>query len=150
MLEDMRRTGRLRLNPADAQRRARATAPAARLAAFLLAVLVAFSLSSFGIAHAHAGSMGEAHAVSGHADAASAPHGHQGHVQAVPCNDDDSQAGINDCRMSASSCALCVPVPATGLVFGMLGDPAVQVPLSACRSLDPPTLSHPPKLSMTA
>src|SRR3546814_854188 len=68
ILEDVRRTSRLRDNPVNAQRIARATVPAGRLAAFVLAVLVAFSLSFLGTVHAHVGSMGEAHAVTGHSD----------------------------------------------------------------------------------
>jgi hypothetical protein len=140
----------LRRNQAIAERRARATAPAARLAAFLLAVLVAFSLSSFG-AYAHAGSVGEAHAAIGHTDtAAAAPHGQPGHTHTVPCDEHDNEVGQDDCCMSASSCGLCVPVSSAGFAFGIAGGLAVPVRLSTSQPRDPPTLSHPPKLSVTA
>jgi hypothetical protein len=151
IIEDVGRTRRLRRNPASAEGRARATGPTARLAAFVLAVLVAFSLASLGTAHAHAGSIGEAHAVSGHSDIAeSAPHDHQGHAHAVPCDDDGSQAGPGDCCMSASSCALCVPVPAAEFAFATSSGLVAPVRLSASLPRDSATLSRPPKLSVPA
>lgn len=151
ILEVVGRTSRLRRNPASAQGRARATGLTARLATFVLAVLVAFSLSSLGTAHAHAGSMGEAHAVSGHSDIAeSAPHDHQGHAHAVSCDDDGSQAGPGDCCMSASSCGLCVPVPAAEFAFATSSGLVAPVRLSASLPRDPPTLPRPPRLSVTA
>jgi hypothetical protein len=126
--------------------------PGARLAAFLLAVLVAFSLSSFGTAHAHAGSVSEPHAARGHTDfSSSAPQGHQGQAHAVSCDDSNpEQADKDDCCMSSASCGVCVPVPSAAFDLGSSGDPVVPVPPSASLPRDPPTVSRPPKLSVTA
>jgi hypothetical protein len=127
-------------------------APAARLVAFLLAVLVAFPLSSFGMAHAHPGSAAAAHFAIGQPEvAAAAAYGHQEHAHAVPCDDRDAdQGGNDDCCMSATSCAVCVPVPSADFVFGMAGDPATSVALSVSLPGDSPPLSRPPKLSAPA
>lgn len=143
-VEDVRRTSRLRLNPANAARKARATAPSARLLALLLAVLVAFSLSTFGAAHAHIGTVGEAYATGGHSEVtASAQHAH-----AVPCDDYHAdQGGQDGCCMSSASCAVCVPVPSAEFAFGTMSELAISITLSASLPRDPPTLSRPPKLS---
>lgn len=139
----------MQLNPANAARRGTATLPAARLLAFLLAILVAVSLVGFGTAHAHGG---EAHIVNGYADvAANAPHGHQAHAHSVPCDEDHAdEEGQDDCCMSATSCAVCVPVPSGEITFGIAGILATPAMVSASLPRDPPTLSRPPKLSVIA
>lgn len=141
----------MRLNLTSTERKANAPAPAGRLVALLLAVLVAFSLSTFGGGHAHAAG-GEAHVAIGNPDlAAAGPHGHQGHAHAVPCDDSGAdQVDPADCCMSATSCAVCIPVPSAEFAFGILGDVAILVTLSASLPRDPPTLSRPPKLSVAA
>ena len=141
----------MRLNPTSTERKANAPAPGSRLVAFLLAVLVAFSLSTFGGGHAHAMG-GEAHVAIGNPDiAAAGPHGHQGHAHAVPCDDSGADQGDpDDCCMSATSCAACVPVPSVGLAFATQAASAALVPPSTSLSRDPSTLSRPPKLSVTA
>ena len=151
IVEDIRRTSRLRLNLTSTKRKANAPAPAARLVALLLAVLVAFSLSTFGGGHAHA-TGGEAHVAIGNPDVAAAgPHGHQGHAHAVPCDDSGADQGdADDCCMSATSCAVCVPVPSAGLTLATQAAPAALVPPSTSLPRDPSTLSRPPKLSVTA
>lgn len=122
--------------------------PATRLIAFLLAVLVAFSFSSFGTVHAHAGTVGEVYLASGHPEAAVS---NQHHAHAVPCDDSDADHGDQGgCCMSSASCAVCVPVPSAEFAFGMLGDSAILVTPSASLPRDPPTQSRPPKLSATA
>jgi len=121
----------------------------ARLAAFLLAVLVAFALSSFGTGHAHAESAGSAPAAleravtaSGNAQAA------QAHMHPVPCDED--QGGQGSCCMSMSACGFCAPVPLAGFASLPMGTPLVSVPVSVLLPRDPPTLRRPPKLFVTA
>lgn len=147
-----RRTDRVRLNPTSTGRKAGERISVARLAAFLLAVLVASSLSTFGGGHAHAAKAAEVHVGARYPDVAAAKaHAHQGqgHARAVSCDDSVAgQGGQDACCMSASSCTVCVPVPSDGFGFFTQSAPPESAPLSPSLPRDPPTLPRPPKLSV--
>lgn len=122
---------------------------AARLAAFLLAVVVALSVSLLGGAHAHAASA--THVPVHHAEAAVAkPHAYQTHASAACCDDSAAdQVGQDNCCISAA-CGFCAPLPSAGFVFLSRGMPAAFADSPTSLSRDPPTLRRPPKLSVTA
>lgn len=142
----------MRLNLTRTERKADPQAPAARLVALLLAILVAFSLSTYGGGHAHAATGGETHVSIASLDVtATALHEHQGYAHAAPCDDSGTDQGdAADCCMSATSCAVCVPVPSAGLTFAAQTALSALVPPSTSLPHDPSTLPHPPKLSVTA
>lgn len=152
MVEEIKRTSGLRLNLTRTERKANPQAPVARLVALLLAVLVAFSLSTYGGGHAHAATGGETHVALGGPDVtATGLREHQGHAHAVPCDDSGTDpGGAADCCMSATSCAVCVPVPSAGLAFATQAAPSALVPPSTSLPHDPSIRPHPPKLSVTA
>lgn len=114
-----------------------------RFAAFLFAVLAAFSQSS-GNAHAHAAMVGEAYAAAEHMTAGRA---HAGHGHAAPCNDSDAN---HDGFCVSAACGACAPIPSTGIAFPPQEMPAAAEPVSVSFPSDPPTLEHPPKLTVTA
>lgn len=139
----------LQLNLTSATGKAAARRCAVRLAAFLLAVLVALSGFSVGGGHAHAAL--EVHVATDMEAAVSHDHAHQGHVNVVPCDDDGNDEDRQDgCCISISSCGICAPVPSAGIAFLSQRMPAASARLSASHPRYPPTFRRPPKLSVTA
>ncbi len=115
-----------------------------RFAAFLFAVLAAFSQSS-GSAHAHAAMVGEAYAAAEHI---AAGRGHAEHRHATPCNDDRDANHDGVCVYAA--CGACAPIPSAGIAFPPQEMPAAAEPVSVSFPSDPPTLERPPKHTVTA
>jgi len=120
-----------------------------RFAAFLFAVLAAFSLS-FGSAHAHAAMAAESYAAADHIVAGKG-HTSQEHVHTASCNDSNTDHdGHDGVCVSVSACGACAPLPSAGIVFIPQGMPAAAEPGSVSFPSDPPTLDRPPKLTVTA
>lgn len=138
----------MRLNLTSTAATATARVRPVRFAALLFALLAAFSVSSFG-GHAHAATAVEAHLATDYTvPAAGKRHAHEAHV---PCDDTGADHGGQDnCCISASTCGVCAPVPSAEFLFLSQGAPAAAAIGAASLPRDPPTLSRPPKLSVTA
>ena len=140
----------MRLNQAGEAGKGRARPFAMRPAVVLIAVLVAFSLSSFGAGHAHAEAATYSAFDQAVAAAAKAP-AQRVHVHAEPCDDGVAGHGSKvSCCMSVSACGFCAPVPSADFAFVAQEVPSASAPGSASLPRIPQTLRRPPKLSIAA
>jgi hypothetical protein len=125
-----------------------ASLAAGRCFALVLALLLSASNALYGGGgHAHAAAGGESHFSQLHGHSA----GGLGGSDLAPCEDGDGQNTDQDgCCMTASACGICVPVPATDLVFAGSNELAASTPPSPYLPCETGLGLRPPQLFVAA